>query len=324
MFNFVERTVCPSCDSPRNVTKFVAGFASSAVGDFIRKSFNQDPLAIGDWDYHLSECRDCGLVFQRFVGDDAFLKEFYSSWVWDTSNPEKEAPGYKYDIANYRESRDAHECMTVASFLQKPLSAITALDYGMGLALWVRIAAKLGVKAYGFDLSPVREEFAQQHGVPTLKDHEIANMGFDFINTEQVFEHVPDPLGLAQKLAGALNPGGILKISVPSAESIDITIAELETAQSAADLPSIMPMWPLEHINAFRKRSLDRLAKSCGLIKVRPTYFQRYAFLRHSGAVNLRHPAKTLKESIRPLYQYRNSANLYEWFQKPLFEGARG
>lgn len=318
MYNFVERSTCPSCLSPNTKTRFVAGFASPAIGDFITTAFKQDPRRIAEHDYHVDECDDCALVYQRFVGDDAFLTEFYSHWVWDTDDPDKDAPGYKYDIENFRESRDAHELMTVAAFLRQPLGSVTALDYGMGLGLWARIATKLGVDAYGFDLSPVREEFARRHGVATLSEGEIAARGFDFINTEQVFEHVPDPLGLAKKLAGSLNPGGVLKISVPSGEAVDKTLAQLETARTAAELTAIAPLWPLEHINAFRKRSLERLAESCGLTVVKPSYLQRYAYLRHRGAIDPKHPAKTSKEAIRPFYQYRNPANLYVWLRKPV------
>lgn len=315
MHNFIERKKCPSCHSQELSTRFVADFASPAIGDFIRKSYKQDPLQIKGTDFHLSECQSCGLMFQKFIGDDEFLSEFYSTWVWDTNDPERDAPGYQFDLDNFMESRDAHELMTVASFLEKPLVGLNTLDYGMGLALWARIAKKCGANSYGFDLSPLREDYARKHGVETLTEAEIQGIEFDFINTEQLFEHVSDPLGLARTLSNGLRPGGILKISVPSADSIEKTIAELKTARVAEDLPSIMPVWPLEHVNAFRTRSIQRLADLCGLTIVRPSYRQRYAFARYRGGASLRHPAKSVKEIVRPFYQYRNPRNLYVWLQ---------
>lgn len=191
------------------------------------------------------------------------------------------------------------------------------LDYGTGWALWPRISAKLGCLSFGADLSASRQAFARQHGVQVVSDDEIAEHQFDFINAEQVFEHVPDPLALAMRLGAALAPNGILKISVPSGEGVERVIARLGTMDRAVKPRDIMAIHPLEHINCFRQRSLERLAEKCGLSPVRPGYRHRLAFLRHPGTINLARPRKTIKELIRPWHQYHSSTNLHVWMQKP-------
>lgn len=316
MTQFVTRDACPACRSPRTVTRFEAPFASDVVGELIRNFYQRDPAVLGDAVYQLDECEDCGAVFQRMVGDDAFLGELYTDWVRHTDQPDTQIATYRRAIRNVRQSRDAHELMTIAAYLGRPLSALKTLDYGMGWALWARTAEQLGCQSFGSDLSQPRMEFAAGHGVRTIADAEISEHRFDFINTEQVMEHVPDPAGLTELLAGALAPGGVLKISVPAGDDADALIAEVRAARKAEDWQNYMPIHPLEHINTFRRSSLRAMTARCGLREVRPSLAQRYAFLRHAGAISPRAPRLALKELARPVYQYSNRRNLYAWFRR--------
>ncbi len=206
--------------------------------------------------------------------------------------------------------------MAASSYLTIPLDRMRTLDYGTGWALWPRISAQLGCLSFGADLSTSRQDFARQHGVRVVSDDEIPEHQFDFINAEQVFEHVPDPLALATRLSEALAPSGILKISVPSGEGVERVIARLDTMDRIVQPRDIMAIHPLEHINCFKRKSLERLAEKCGLSPVRPNYRHRFAFLRHSGTIDLFRPRKTIKELVRPWHQYHSSTNLHVWMQK--------
>ena len=56
---------------------------------------------------------------------------------------------------------------------------------------------------------------------PKLLVEQAENLRFDFINTEQVFEHISEPLETLKELKTLLKPGGIIKISVPTADDIN-------------------------------------------------------------------------------------------------------
>lgn len=64
----------------------------------------------------------------------------------------------------------------------------------MGWGDWFQMAQSFGCKAAGMELSEARVSHAQSRGVPAVEWQELASRRFDFINTEQVFEHVTDPL----------------------------------------------------------------------------------------------------------------------------------
>jgi SAM-dependent methyltransferase len=213
------------------------------------------------------------------------------------------------------QSRDAHEIMLASSYLGISTERMVTLDYGMGWAMWARIALRLGCQSFGTELAPERIAFAKEHGVEAISDDDIGVGQFDFINTEQVFEHLPEPRETAERLVAALRPGGILKISVPRADHAD----RLITILRADGLPTndeFVPAQPLEHVNSFTARSLHVLAQRLGLEPVRPALLKRYAFLHWPGSVSVTKPRNSAKELIRPFYTYNNPKNLYLWMQK--------
>lgn len=145
--------------------------------------------------------------------------------------------------------------------------------------LWARIARQLGCQSYGLDLSPSRMSYAREHGIAIVEDHDIKGRQFHFINTEQVMEHVAHPRDVAERLAGPLAPGGILKVSVPAAEHAK----RLRQGRLKGTREVLMPVQPLEHVNTFTKGSLEQLALLLGLALVEPKLTQKYAFLKVRG-----------------------------------------
>lgn len=258
-------------------------------------------------EYRLDQCEECGTYFQAEIGDSEFLEFLYTHWA---SEPGFESdPIYSFDVSNPMKSRDGHELMAVAAFLGLPISKLRVLDYGMGWAGWGRVAASLGADVHGFDLSEDRMQFARQHGIKT----ELGD-GLHFINTEQVFEHVAEPVEVAGELSRLLRPGGVLKISAPSTHGVEALIGRLGKEKVGPE--DMTPVAPLEHINCFTREGLYRLGRKFGLAPVKPTILQRFAFLRHKGSLAIGDPKRVAKEMIRPFYQYHNRANRYLWLQR--------
>lgn len=317
-YGFERRETCPACSAGEHEPVYTSPFSQGAIAAFVREYYRIDPGCLAQAPYELQRCHQCGLVFQHYVGGPELLSDLYTHWVKEPQDPEAEIATYRDEIENIPLSRDAHELMSAASFLGIPLAQLKTLDYGMGWALWARIAARLGCDSYGSDLSSPRMDYARSHGVKTIEDDDIGRLKFHFINTEQVFEHVPEPLSLLRRLAAALEPGGIVKISIPSGENADRLISALNDGSYRGDYQSIIPVQPLEHVNCFTRRSVDVMAMRAGMAAVRPSLYHSYAFLRHRGTLRLSRPKKSIKELVRPWYQYRNSSNIYVWLRKPM------
>jgi SAM-dependent methyltransferase len=316
MYGFVGRVGCPVCGAQDVAGRYARGFDEEPVAAYLRSYYGKSTAPLAGGTYDLAECGRCSLIFQRQIGDEAFLVELYTNWLKGEGDPERD-PTYRAELQDPLASRDGHELISAAAYLGKPLGQLTTLDYGMGWALWARISLALGCRSYGSDLADNRMAFARQAGVATVSDAEIPEQAFDFINCEQVFEHVPDPAGLARRMAAALAPGGILKISVPSGENVPQTLNLLARGDADWTRDRLMPIHPLEHINCFRGRTIGILAARSGLREVRPGLADSYAFLSRAGSMDTKRPRKLLKELVRPVWQFRSRANLYRWLQKP-------
>jgi SAM-dependent methyltransferase len=307
---FETRDCCPACGSSDTRTRFASSFAEPPIGPFIESFYKIDP-AILDGAYRAEQCNSCFTFFQAEVGDAALLEKLYTQWVFEIGDPMRD-PLYAFDIAHPRLSRDGHELMAVAASLGLSLPALRTLDFGMGWAAWARVAQMLGCQSFGYDLSRERMDYAAALGIRAPD----AGERFHFINTEQVFEHLTDPLGTARLLTDALLPGGILKLSVPSPHGLDRLFDSL-AGRDDVSYEEIMPLQPLEHVNGFSRAGLRALAERVALRPVQPSIARSYAFLRQPRALDVRKPMKVAKEMVRPFYQRFNPRNHYVWFQMP-------
>ncbi len=305
-FGFLERKHCPACASDRVEEIFNTSFSAPGMKAFLKNYYKVDVNLSGN--YAIDACAVCDTLYQREVGNEELLTELYDRWIFPR-DPESD-PGYRYDVTNPLKSRDGHELMAASAFLGLPLAAMTTLDFGMGYAGWARVSAAIGCRSHGSDLAANRVEYALRHGVlPDLGER------YHFINCEQVFEHLTDPREVVSQLAEKLQTNGILKISVPAQHRIRDTLAEVAAGKADIATPAIVPLHPLEHINAFSRKGIEAIGKSFGLRLVRPSIMHDFAFLSHRGAVPINSFRRFSKEIVRPLFHWSNPTNTYVWLQ---------
>jgi SAM-dependent methyltransferase len=160
----------------------------------------------------------------------------------------------------------------------------------MGFGTWCYLAKGFGCHAHGTELSQTRIDYAK--GIDVIAWKDIPGYRFDFINTEQVFEHLSEPLEVLGYLRQSLKPNGLIKINVPDGWDLKKRLAawdwetlkqyqlsetpegEVERIKTIWDWQppdgdgsenSLLAVAPLQHINAFHYESLVRMAESVGL-----------------------------------------------------------
>ncbi len=159
--------------------------------------------------------------------------------------------------------------MQLISFFGQSPPSLAFLDFGMGWADWALMAKAFGCDSYGTELSRKRVEHATANGIQVISWDQIPEYRFDFINTEQVFEHISEPLNTLRHLAGSLKSTGMLKIAVPTAGGIERKLRRMDWAAPTGSEDSLMPVAPLEHINCYRRSTLVRMAQEAGMEEVR-------------------------------------------------------
>lgn len=255
-YGFNERSRCPTCNA-FGETIWSVLYSDPRVRHFI-ESYYEGRVPIENWTelrYHIERCNHCGLLWQRWVPDEQNTQSLYESWISSQDSLKKKMSP---DISLF--SLYAREMEAIATLTKANESKTAVLDFGMGWGYWCRMANAYGYRSWGYDISAERINHALGMGVNAVRNlHEIRRRSFDFINCEQVLEHIPDPKGTLRLLADCLRPEGTIRVSVPDGQFY---------AQKFAD-----PHWraakdalqPLEHVNCFSHQALRNLGMASGL-----------------------------------------------------------
>jgi SAM-dependent methyltransferase len=308
---FLKRERCPCCQTTQVRELYRCSYDDPAIQDYLTTAYKAvgpgiDYAALRGELFILVECLNCELVYQQYIPDSALMEQLYEHWI----DPQTVFARHQQSDTLVYYGRYAQEIMQVMAVLGQSPHTLTFLDYGMGWGKWARMAQAFGTTAYGTELSPSRIAYAQQYGITVLNDSKLPNYQFDFINTEQVFEHLPEPLETLRLLKNSLKPGGLLKISVPDGTDLKRRLNVLDWRAPKGSRNSLNPVSPLEHINCFKRITLQKLAASVGLIEYQIPLTIQYAF-----ATNWQLPKPLLKNLLLPLMRNLLHRGTYLFFR---------
>lgn len=289
----VTRERCPACESVRSETLYRASYTEPPIRDYLTYYYSEVGKGVEleyleGSEYILDECKDCGLIYQREVLNAFALKKLYEQWldpalVQEGESRERTARYYLWCAA---------QTARIIEYLKKLPSGLKFLDFGMGRGNWCLIARGFGCDVYAMEISHAWLDHADALGVKLLSWEELAHHKFDFINAEQVFEHLADPLETLTRLRQALSTDGIIRISVPGRRDIKRKLQKPDWSMPDGSPGSLNAVAPLQHLNCFNFEALIRMGRKAGLEEVEVPD----EFLQPEGIT-----AK-VKAILRPLY----------------------
>jgi 2-polyprenyl-3-methyl-5-hydroxy-6-metoxy-1,4-benzoquinol methylase len=253
---FVSREHCPLCGSMSQQTLIDLAFDEAPLASFLESFYagRLAPAELAAGRYRIQHCRECEFIFQDTVLDDAGMQRLYQDWVDQAKSLQKKQTAKAKRFRQY-----AGQVKTLAELFNKPPQQTRVLDYGMGWGYWCRMAQAHGFDVRGCELSALRREHARKLGVTVMDQLEQADVEFDFIYANQVFEHLPDPQQALNELCRYLHADGIVYLRVPDGRDV---ASHLRQGGWSPDLDAIHP---LEHINCFTRKTLIQLAANAGL-----------------------------------------------------------
>jgi 2-polyprenyl-3-methyl-5-hydroxy-6-metoxy-1,4-benzoquinol methylase len=263
--HFVVREQCPACESTNRTTLFESRFLDAPIREYLQAFY--DPQGGVELDYLegasfiVDKCRSCGLVYQRQIGDELVMHKLYEEWI-DPARVFKAVDGCRgaeYFIGL------ADQLASLVRFFRVPPSQLAVLDFGMGWGYWCRMASAFDCKAAGVELSQPRIDYARANGITVLDTLDFADATFDFINLDQILEHVPEPLLTLKQLRGHLRPSGLLRVSAPNGVGIQRRLSQGDWNAAPGSRNSLNPVAPLEHVNCFTSDVLTRTLGLAGL-----------------------------------------------------------
>jgi len=234
---------------------------------------NESPILL-DWkEYHIHKCSSCKLLFTLPLPSDETLQSFYQGFMFKTPEShtiQKEVAGRKKELTRLFDLKEGKH----KSFL----------DYGGGTGASLRAAMDLGLDAYYYDIDEPAKQFCIDHfGMQNdqiIDSLEGSNMQYDYIFTDNVIEHIKDPIAFTTSLIQKLKPGGRLVIKTPNGGNTEIyfnpLMAIFQYLKSSLKYNSFFKSlrtyfkrsWhcdPPRHLYSFTPKSFSALEKSIGL-----------------------------------------------------------
>lgn len=211
--------------------------------------------------FKIAECCNCGFIYQEQVGNDVIMFKVYEEWADIQRNFELNQLSHTPDyVVNH-----AKEIYHILScYCTKPAHEYKVLDFGGGWSQWSRMAIAFGLDVYSHELSPTKKQFAEKFGIKVLTWEQISEHTFDFINTEQVFEHLTNPVDTIEYLKNCMHADSILKISVPNALGLKEYLQNEINWETLSDNDVFNSIAPLQHINAFTRGTLEFFVNHSG------------------------------------------------------------
>ncbi len=201
--------------------------------------------------------------------------------------------------------------MIAIAYFDKRPSELQFFDFGMGWGKWCRMAKAFGCNIYGAEVSKARIDYAKSQGIKVISWDDIPNHRFDFVNMEQVLEHIPEPFETLLYLKKSLKPEGLIKISVPNGSDIKNRLRVSDWAASKGSRNSLNAVSPLEHINCFDHGSLIKMADLAGFEKIKIPLSIQYIY-----STNWRPTKRLLRNILGPLYRNMFKKSTYLFFRQ--------
>ena len=221
------------------------------------------------------------------------MKKLYEEWIGPKTGLELQ--GEKREL-DYHAGHAREIMMLVAHFNINP-AKLHFLDVGMGWGKWCLMAKAFGCNIYGIELSRPKIEIGLSQGINMISWDELVRYSFDYINTEQFFEHVGRPLEILRYLRKSLKTNGLIKISVPDGADIKRRLNVSDWTAPKGTKNSLNAVSPLEHINCYNRSSIIKMAEIAGLQEVKIPIRLQYIY-----STNWRPIREMAKNLLRPFY----------------------
>ncbi|MBZ0191406.1 MAG: class I SAM-dependent methyltransferase [Candidatus Kuenenia stuttgartiensis] len=294
---FVKRQLCPVCESEEYRRIYSCQFTKSPIKEYLESFYLPQGRIefeyLGDSEFILNECNYCGLIYQEEIPNGFLMEKIYEEWINPAKSYEAQQNTITDDYLSYTQ-----EVLTLITYFRTIPSQLKFLDFGMGWGIWCQIAKAMGCESYGTELSETRIEYVKSNVIKVINWKELPNHVFHFINTEQVFGHIADPLDTLRYLKKTMVPGGLLKISVPNGTDIKRKLKILDWTAPKGSRNSLNPVAPLEHINCFTHRSIITMADIAGFEQVKIPLSIQYCYAIHGKTFK-----QVLKNVLKPIYR---------------------
>lgn len=203
--------------------------------------------------YKLLECKNCNLIFQEQIPNKKFSYELYEKYIDKDDSLKKKN---NYEIKYHKKL--SYEMELIKNIFKKENEKISILDFGAGWGFWLNYLKKNNFDVYAFEISETRIDFLKKNQIKIIPDIVNIDNKFDFIYSEETFEHIPDPKKTLINLSKILKEDGFIMLRFPSSFLFKLKL-------NRKYKPCTDCAHPLEHINLLKKKSFEKMIEGSNL-----------------------------------------------------------
>ncbi len=255
--NFLVRTNCPICNGT-TVDVFSEPYTNQILWEQIAVQYGETTTQ-HDWQgasFTISHCKTCDFYYTKEVPSDDFYEKIAERSVAKGLSPERERL-----MGSRHYGRLSFECERISSIVGRVPGEITVLEFGTGFGHWLLMAKAFNYQTVGVEIYEDRITYAEKNGLAIHRTIDaILDESVDFAFTNQVIEHLNDPLPLLQSVVRKVRRGGYVQIGVPNGNDITTVISQYKAGAKINKL-----IGPIGHINSFTHKALVSLAHHAGL-----------------------------------------------------------
>ncbi len=253
--SLVTRNSCPVCNKTKLKEIFSLPYNSKIITNFLEGYYKKliDIKKLEKYHYSLIECQNCDFIYQKQIPNEEFSVELYENYIDKETSLKK-----KDDYENKYYKKLFHEINLIKSIFKKKNEEVSVLDFGAGWGFWISYLKKNNFDVYAFEVSKTRINFLKKNNIKVISDIEKTDYKFDFIYSEETFEHISYPKETLMNLSKILNDDGFILLRFPSSFLFKFKLSrKYEPRDDCAH--------PLEHINLLKKKSLENMIKDSNL-----------------------------------------------------------
>ena len=210
------------------------------------------------------ECRDCT---GRFIAEIPPLIDKVQTDNAETFDAPERRERQRAHFAAKRAADEHDYPYSLIPLVRRYATGKRVLDLGCGASQFLPLIQRVGYEATGFEGDPARAKIASEQGVE-VRSGDWSRIGecfpdrrFDCIVSDQVFEHMLDPIGTLTALRDVLAPDGIIIFRFPNEGSLR---RKLELAMCRLKGNTRPLSYFVDHWNYFNERAARRTFASAG------------------------------------------------------------
>lgn len=249
------RNSCPACKKKRIKEIFSLPYNSQTMVDFLSSYYKGtiDIKKLHGRHYKLLECENCNLIFQEQIPNKKFSHELYEKYIDKDDSLKK-----KNDYELKYHKKLSYEMNLIKNIFKKENEKISVLDFGAGWGFWLNYLKKNNFDVYAFEISETRIDFLKRNQIKIIPNIVNLDKKFDFIYSEETFEHISDPKETLINLSKILKGDGFIMLRFPSSFLFRLKL-------NRKYKPCTDCAHPLEHINLFKKKSFEKMIEDSNL-----------------------------------------------------------